>query len=82
MTRGIVSGVRRFKADKLVLIQADVDIQPGNSGGPLVDCSGNLLGISVSNLREASSGVNFFIPIHDALAKLKLERTETVSTSR
>ncbi len=75
LTRGIVSALRKDKRTKLTLIQSDVDIQGGNSGGPLVDARGNVIGISVSGIGVAkmSAGLNFFIPIHDALAKLNME---------
>lgn len=70
MTRGIVSGVR--EENNKMLIQSDVNIRPGNSGGPLVDKSGSVVGIAVSGLviNRASQGINFFIPIDDALKSL------------
>ncbi len=75
LTRGIVSAWRKDKRTKLELIQSDVDIQGGNSGGPLVDARGNVIGISVLGfgVNKFSAGLNFFIPIHDALAKLNLK---------
>ncbi len=72
VTRGTVSGFRRRSRTRMRLIQADVDIQPGNSGGPLLDRHGNVVGIAVSGIGELSVGVNFFIPIADALKKLGL----------
>ena len=74
MTRGIVS---KFATNRSGMedIQADVDIQGGNSGGPLLDGKGNLVGISYAGIGppgKFSSGLNFFIPIMDALEKLKL----------
>ena len=56
-------------------IQADVDIQGGSSGGPLLDAHGNIVGISYAGrgpLGKFSAGVNFFIPIMDAMDKLNL----------
>jgi len=52
------------------LIQSDVVIQNGNSGGPLVDASGNVVAVCVSGFGELNSGTNFFIPIGDALERL------------
>lgn len=74
VTRGIVS---KFTTNRSGMedIQADVDIQGGNSGGPLLDGKGNLVGISYAGIGppgKFSSGVNFFIPIMDALEKLNL----------
>lgn len=76
LTKGIVSAHRIEKLSELPIIQADVDIQPGNSGGPLVDASGNVVGISVRGYGEMSIGLNFFIPIQDALEKLNLRLGE------
>jgi S1-C subfamily serine protease len=70
VTRGVISGFR--EENKKMLIQSDVNIRPGNSGGPLVDKSGAVVGISVSGLvvNSAAQGINFFIPIDDALKSL------------
>ncbi|MGE0748143.1 MAG: S1C family serine protease, partial [Rhodospirillales bacterium] len=46
VTRGIVSSLRRIEG--LSMIQSDVAIQPGNSGGPLLDARGNVVGIAVA----------------------------------
>jgi S1-C subfamily serine protease len=85
VTKGIVSahrgddpatGEARLRLGQ-PLIQADVDIQGGNSGGPLLDARGNVVAICVSGLSSTPSGgpsigINFFIPIGDALEKLNL----------
>ncbi|MCC7045221.1 MAG: trypsin-like peptidase domain-containing protein [Alphaproteobacteria bacterium] len=71
MTRGIVSQVRTNRRN-MTDIQADVAILPGSSGGPLVDGSGNVVGVSYAGIGELNAGVNFFIPIQDALAKLNV----------
>lgn len=70
VTRGIISGFR--EENKKTLIQSDVNIRPGNSGGPLVDKNGAVVGISVSGLvvNSVFQGINFFIPIDDALKSL------------
>ncbi|MEE8393447.1 MAG: serine protease [Rhodospirillales bacterium] len=78
VTKGIVS---KFSSNRYGLedIQADVDIQPGNSGGPLLDGNGNLVALSYAGIGDitvpgsrASIGINFFIPIYDAVDKLKI----------
>jgi S1-C subfamily serine protease len=60
------------------LIQTDAPISPGNSGGPLVDKSGHVIGITTAaasgNSTESSSGssnVGFAIPINSALSVVK-----------
>ncbi len=72
VTRGIVSAMRTL--DGLSYIQSDVAVNPGNSGGPLLDEKGLVVGVAVSGVRisDAPTGLNFFIPIDDALSALAL----------
>jgi serine protease Do len=74
VTRGIVSQLQQDEYG-LPLIQADATIQPGSSGGPLLDAQGNVVGVSQSALMDStehSVGINFFIPISDALQYLNI----------
>jgi S1-C subfamily serine protease len=54
------------------MIQTDADIQPGTSGGALVDAEGQVVGmITAGNDRTASTGgptIGFAVPIDTALA--------------
>lgn len=70
ITHGVISGIR--EQNKKVLIQSDVNIRPGSSGGPLVNSDGFVVGIAVSALvvNGIEQGMNFFIPIGDALQSL------------
>ena len=71
ITKGIVSAKRTLRDGGPVYIQSDVAISPGNSGGPLLDDKGTVVGISVATLRDPKAqAVNFFIPIEDALQAL------------
>lgn len=73
LTKGIVSAHRKLPYVRLPIMQADVVIQPGNSGGPLLDTYGNVLGIAVSGYTDANgsfSALNNFIPISSALEEL------------
>ncbi|RWU06015.1 hypothetical protein DWB63_04915 [Pseudodesulfovibrio sp. S3] len=72
ITRGVVSALREDEKTGLHLIQTDADIQPGNSGGPLVDNNGNVVGVCVSGYGERSIGINNFIPIREALTALNI----------
>jgi serine protease Do len=65
-TRGIVSSIRFLAEFQMELIQSDVLVQPGNSGGPLLDKNGNVIGIAAFGIRKAV-GLNFFVPIGIAL---------------
>lgn len=73
LTRGILSGYRVL--DKQRLMQSDVSILPGNSGGPLLDTGGRVIGITVSHLADprTMTGMNFFIPIGEALTILGVD---------
>ena len=72
MTKGIVSATR--VRDGLPYIQSDVAVTHGNSGGPLLDEKGRVIGITASGLTSNGTpiGLNFFIPIDDALKALSL----------
>lgn len=76
VTKGIASAIREDEKVARMFIQGDVTIHGGNSGGPLVDASGNLIGMSVAGYIDPRSGgateLNLFIPIHDALEKIQL----------
>lgn len=71
LRKGIISAYRNFK-DGQEYLQSDVAVNPGNSGGPLLDEKGNVVGVSVSGRFDsgAPQGINFFIPIQKALEKL------------
>lgn len=72
LTKGIVSASRTEKGQ--AFIQSDVAITHGNSGGPLLDEKGQVIGIAESVIEPGGSqiGLNFFIPIDDALRVLGL----------
>jgi len=62
VTQGIVSYVGRI-IGKHAYIQADVAINPGNSGGPMINQSGEVIGINNFILRQ-TEGLNFAIPVN------------------
>ena len=49
ISTGIISSLAGIKDDKKV-VQITAPIQPGNSGGPLIDAYGNIVGVIVSKL--------------------------------
>lgn len=54
-------------------IQSDAPITHGNSGGPLLDAKGAVVGLSDLGMDPSlGSTINFFIPIDDALKVLAL----------
>lgn len=49
VTKGVVSALAGSQ-DNYALVQIDAAIQPGNSGGPIVNTSGNVVGVAVAKL--------------------------------
>ena len=72
LTKGIVSANRIYEGQ--TYIQSDVAITHGNSGGPLVDEAGNVIGLTDLGIAPdgAPVGINLFIPIEEALQVLAL----------
>src|SRR5262245_11580768 len=69
VTRGIVSAVREVGG--LMLVQTDAAINPGNSGGPLLDRTGQVIGINTLGMRSAvAQGLSFAIAIEHAQTML------------
>lgn len=70
-TQGIVSALgRSLPGDTSVpFIQTDAAVNPGNSGGPLFDGSGAVVGINAQIYSQSGGyqGLSFAIPIHVAL---------------
>lgn len=60
VSSGIISSPNRV-IDDLKYLQTDVAINPGNSGGPLINQSGEVLGINTF-LIEGAQGIGFAIP--------------------
>ena len=67
VTAGIISATGRSLDDlgKKNLIQTDAPINPGNSGDPLLDLNGRVIGINVAIVAGAQS-IGFAIPINAA----------------
>lgn len=65
VTTGVVSGVRVLETAGFRVIQTDAAANPGNSGGPLLDATGSVIGILSFKLRETEN-LNFVIPANYA----------------
>src|SRR6056297_650115 len=62
VTSGIVSATDRRFLQMGNVVQVDVPINQGNSGGPLLDGNGNLIGVVFARI-EQFEGINFAIPV-------------------
>ena len=76
VTKGIISATSRSVAVEsgvtMNLIQTDAAINAGNSGGPLVNTKGEVVGINTSKISgEAVEGIGFSIPINDIKDKIE-----------
>jgi serine protease Do len=77
VTAGIVSAKARDTGDYLPLIQTDVAVNPGNSGGPLINLRGEVVGIN-SQIYSRSGGymgISFAVPIDEAMRVAEQLRT-------
>ena len=64
VTSGILSAKNRFdpRAPNVELLQTDAAVNPGNSGGPLVDSMGRVVGINTSIHGPEFRGISFAVP--------------------
>jgi len=73
ISKGIISGYRDTEY-KGQLIQTDVSVNPGNSGGALLSKEGVAIGVVSGKLvGYGVEGVAFCIPTHEVIEKLKLK---------
>lgn len=75
LTTGVVSSIGRSidgENDQRIegMIQTDAAINGGNSGGPLLDSSGAVIGINTAILGQTNMGIGFALPINRAKALL------------
>jgi serine protease Do len=72
MTNGIISAINRdLQVDErtMTLIQTNAALNSGNSGGPLINCYGQVIGINtmkMSSYYSSIEGLGFAIPISNA----------------
>ena len=91
VTNGIISGLNRLvevsvksslQSDYVIeVIQTNTAVNPGNSGGPLFNSNGEVIGVISMKLVESSiEGMGFAIPIDYAMSHIsKLEKGEKIA---
>lgn len=78
ITSGIISAKHRRTRENPYqdLLQSDAAVNPGNSGGPLVDSHGRVIGINTSIVGPAYQGISFSVPstvARDIYERLKVD---------
>jgi serine protease Do len=70
LTVGIVHAIAPTEGSRQTWVQADVRLAPGNSGGPLADVQGSVLGIN----SMISGGLGLAVPSNDVAKFLRFDR--------
>jgi S1-C subfamily serine protease len=80
-SRGAISAIRRYSHEESLLrmIQAQLPLNPGNSGGGLYDEAGALIGI---NTLTTAEGIGFALAICDLVPVLESQATLTLQKSQ
>ena len=75
-THGIISALNRkvavsdtFFSGEMTMLQTDAPVNPGNSGGPLCNSDGEVIGIVTRKLTDYEA-IGFAIPINEAMVTL------------
>ena len=67
VTKGVVSGLPTKSGSGVSLIQTDADIKQGNSGGPIVNANGAVIGISSMNIVQNEEATYYGINVKELL---------------
>ncbi len=70
--KGTISSLRRGEDGEIERLQIDGNVNPGNSGGPVVDTDGRLVGITVAKIRDdLGQGIGFAVPAEQLVAAME-----------
>ncbi len=76
VTRGTISGISKFDTQKV--FQFDAAANPGNSGGPLVNEKGEVLGIINAKIKDSvASAVAFAVPVNYAINFMQINNIKS-----
>ncbi len=74
VTVGVISGLNRTIGNLTGMLQTDAALNPGNSGGPLMDANGAVIGINTAietgTMGTSARGIGFAVPINVAKSEL------------
>lgn len=79
VSRGVVSGLRT--SGGATLVQTDAAANPGNSGGPMLDRTGTVIGVTTMGYKNAE-GLNFGVAIDHARDLLEGRQSATIGSSQ
>jgi predicted Zn finger-like uncharacterized protein len=60
--KAAVSSIRHDNRGEMSVVQIDGEVNPGNSGGPVVDAQGQLVGVTVAKIRNTRIGMAIPVP--------------------
>ena len=82
INKGSISSLRRNEHGEVTHVQIDGSLNPGNSGGPVVDEKGRLVGVAVAQIRNTTIG--FAVPAMELTRMLdgRVGRTRLTLASR
>jgi serine protease Do len=68
-TQGILSNLNHKQKNNITYFQHDAALNPGNSGGPLVDLNGEVIGVNTFIIRDGNN-IGFSLPVANLLKTL------------
>lgn len=74
VTKGIISAMRKLPDLDVTIIQTDAAINFGNSGGPLVNSKGEVVGVNTAGIKIFAEGLNFALSVNDMKTALNASR--------
>ena len=80
VTRGIISSIRTV--DGVKLLQTDAALNPGNSGGPLVNSAGEVVGVNTRRQEESIGGrpvsnIGFAVSVNEIERRVSITREDS-----
>lgn len=83
VSQGIISAFSRDEEQNIYIIQTDAAVNPGNSGGALIDINGSLIGINSSIFSESGNfeGIGFATPVSMAISASNAMIEEAINSN-